>query len=74
MPKFRFKAVKNSGEVVVETLEAATRDGAIEAIRARDLFPISVTADRWFNPRLELTLPGQGNSCCLAPLRPPSVY
>jgi len=60
MPKFRFKAVKNSGEVVVETLEAATRDGAIEAIRARDLFPISVTADRWFNPRLELTLPGQG--------------
>jgi general secretion pathway protein F len=53
MPKFRYKAVKNSGEIVVDTLEAASRAAAIETIRAGDLFPISVTADRWFNPRLD---------------------
>ena len=53
MPKFRYKAVKNSGEIVVDTLEAVSRAAAIETIRAGDLFPISVTADRWFNPRLD---------------------
>ena len=53
MPKFRYKAVRHSGEVVVDTLEALSRDGAIEAIRSRELSPISVTADRWFAPRVE---------------------
>src|SRR5215475_880674 len=60
MPKFRYKAVRHSGEVVVDTLEAVSRDGAIEAIRSRDLFPISVTADRWFAPRLEFSRTGAG--------------
>ena len=40
MPKFRYKAVKNSGEIVVDTLEAASRAAAIETIRDGDLFPI----------------------------------
>jgi general secretion pathway protein F len=53
MPKFRYKAVKDSGEIVVDTLEAVSRAAAIETIRAGDLFPISVTTDRWFNPRLD---------------------
>ncbi len=54
MPRFRYKAVKPSGEVVVDTLEAASRAGAVEAIRAGDLLPISVTAAGWLAPDLRL--------------------
>jgi len=54
MPRYRYKAVKPSGEVVVDSLEAATREGAVEAIRGSDLIPVSVTPQGWLAPGLAL--------------------
>lgn len=49
MTRFRFKAVKGSGEPIVDILDAPTRESAIEAIRARELMPISVSSASWIH-------------------------
>src|ERR1044072_7157516 len=48
MPRFKYTAIKSTGEVLVDVISAGSRDLAVEAIRANALSPVSVKSVAWF--------------------------